>query len=255
MRSSRALRKDACSQSQQPGRAEKAAATMTEKQRPCVIIAIDGPSGAGKSTAAQRLARLLGYRYVDSGALYRAVGWLVCEHALPLEDPATIVAHLQRTPIELTFPNGMLQVWVAGQCVTSQVRSEAVTRAASTVATMPEVRQVITAQLRQIGCGVDVVMEGRDIGTVVFPDATVKFFLDASPTVRGQRRLQEMQQGGNTATLGQVVETMAQRDSQDRARTTAPLMQSPDAQAIDTTDLTVDEVVQTMLSEIRRALP
>jgi cytidylate kinase len=98
-------------------------------------------------------------------------------------------------------------------------------------------------------------MEGRDIGTAVFPDATAKFFLDASPTVRGQRRLQEMQQGGNTATLGQVVEAMAQRDSQDRARVVAPLVQSPDAQVIDTTDLTVDDVVQTMLSEIRRALP
>ncbi len=227
---------------------------MTEKQRPCVIIAIDGPSGAGKSTAAQRLARRLGYRYVDSGALYRAVGWLVREHALPLEDPAAIVACLQHTPIALTFPNGMLQVWVAGQCVTSQLRGEAVARAASVVATMPWVRQVITAQLRQLGCEADVVMEGRDIGTVVFPDATVKFFLDAAPTVRGQRRLQEMQQGGNTATLGQVVEAMARRDSQDRARATAPLVQSPDAQIIDTTDLTVDEVVQTMLSEIRRVL-
>ena len=97
-------------------------------------------------------------------------------------------------------------------------------------------------------------MEGRDVGTVVFPDATVKFFLDASPTVRGQRRFQEMQQGGNTATLGQVVEAMARRDSQDRARATAPLVQSPDAQTIDTTDLTVDEVVETMLSEIRCAL-
>jgi cytidylate kinase len=98
-------------------------------------------------------------------------------------------------------------------------------------------------------------MEGRDIGTVVFPDATAKFFLDASPTVRGQRRLQEMHQGGNTATLGQVVGAMAQRDNQDRARVAAPLVQSPDAQVIDTTDLTVDDVVQTMLSEIRRALP
>src|SRR5215510_12233655 len=160
---------------------------MIEKQRPCVIIAIDGPSGAGKSTAAQRLARLLGYRYVDSGALYRAVGWLVCEHALPLEDPAAIVACLQRTLIEVTFPNGTLQIRVAGQCVTSQLRTEAVARAASAVATMPGVRQVLTAQLRQIGSQADVVMEGRDIGTVVFPDATVKFFLDASPTVRGQR--------------------------------------------------------------------
>jgi cytidylate kinase len=227
---------------------------MTEKQRPCVIIAIDGPSGAGKSTAAQRLAHRLGYRYIDSGALYRAVGWLVCAHALPLEEPAAIVACLQRTPITLTFPNGTLQVWVAGQCVTSQLRSEAVTRAASAVATMSGVRQVITTQLRQIGCEADVVMEGRDIGTVVFPDATVKFFLDASPTVRGQRRLQEMQEGGSSATLGQVVETMARRDSQDRARATAPLVPSPEARTIDATDLTVDEVVETMLSEIRCAL-
>jgi cytidylate kinase len=227
---------------------------MTEKQRPYVIIAIDGPSGAGKSTVAQRLARLLGYRYVDSGALYRAVGWLVRARALPLEDSAAIVACLQRTPIELTFPDGTLQIWVAGQCVTSQLRSEAVARAASAVATMPGVRQVITAQLRQIGSEADVVMEGRDIGTVVFPNAALKFFLDALPRVRGQRRLQEMQQGGNSATLGQVVEAMTQRDSQDRTRAAAPLVQSPDAQTIDTTDLTVDEVVQTMLSEIRCAL-
>jgi cytidylate kinase len=227
---------------------------MTEKQRPCVIIAIDGPSGAGKSTAAQGLARRLGYRYIDSGALYRAVGWLVHTQALPLEDSATIVACLQRTPIELTFCHEVLQVWVGGQCVTSQLRGEAVARAASAVATLPGVRKVITAQLRQLGCQADMVMEGRDIGTVVFPDATVKFFLDASPTVRGQRRLQEMQQGGSTATLGQVVEAMARRDSQDRARVTAPLIRSPDARAIDTTDLTVDEVVQTMLSEIQCAL-
>ena len=226
---------------------------MTEKQCPYVIIAIDGPSGAGKSTAAQGLARRLGYRYVDSGALYRAVGWLVRAHALPLEDQEAIVACLQRTPIKVTFSAGALQVWAAGQCVTSQLRSEAVARTASAVATMPGVRQVITAQLRQLGCEADVVMEGRDIGTVVFPDATIKFFLDASPTVRGQRRLQEMQQDENPATLEQVVAAMAQRDSQDRTRATAPLVQSTEAQTIDTTDLTVDEVVQTMLSEIRRA--
>src|SRR5919197_159954 len=152
---------------------------MTEKQRPCVIVAIDGPSGAGKSTVAQCLARLLGYRYVDSGALYRAVGWLVRAHALPLEDPAAIVACLQHTPIELAFPDGVLQIRVTGQCVTSQLRSEAVARAASAVATMPGVRQVITAQLRQVGSQADVVMEGRDLGTVVFPAATVKFFLNA----------------------------------------------------------------------------
>ena len=220
-----------------------------------VIIAIDGPAGAGKSTVAQRLASLLGYQYVDSGAMYRAVGWLVHECALPLEEPAAILACLERTPISLTFHNGTLEVWIAGQCVTSQLRGEAVSQAASAVATMPGVRQMITAQLRHLGCQADVVMEGRDIGTVVFPDATIKFFLDASLQVRGQRRMQEMQQVGNIATLGQVVEAMARRDSQDRARTVAPLMPSSEAHTIDTTDLTVDEVVQTMQSEIQRALP
>jgi cytidylate kinase len=222
---------------------------------PHVIIAIDGPAGAGKSTVAQRLASLLGYQYVDSGAMYRAVGWLVHERALPLEEPAAILACLEHTPISCTFHNGTLEVWIAEQCVTFQLRGEAVSQAASTVATMPGVRQMITAQLRHLGCQTDVVMEGRDIGTVVFPDATIKFFLDASLQVRGQRRMQEMQQVGNPATLGQVVEAMARRDSQDRARTVAPLMPSSEAHTIDTTDLTVDEVVQTMLSEIQRALP
>lgn len=225
------------------------------KPSPHVIIAIDGPAGAGKSTVAQRLASLLGYQYVDSGAMYRAVGWHVHARALPLEEPAAILACLERTPISFTFHHGTLEVWIAGQRVTSQLRDEAVSQAASAVATMPGVRQMITAQLRHLGCQADVVMEGRDIGTVVFPDATIKFFLDASLQVRGQRRMQEKQQVGNTATLGQVVEAMARRDSQDRARTVAPLMQSSEAHTIDTTDLTVDEVVQTMLSEIRRALP
>jgi cytidylate kinase len=227
---------------------------MHDQPCPHVIIAIDGPAGVGKSTVAQRLADLLGYQYVDSGAMYRAVGWFVQECALSLEEPATILACLERTPLSCTFDHGRLGVWIAGQCVTSHLRSEVVGHAASAVATVPGVRQMITAQLRRIGCQADVVMEGRDIGTVVFPDATMKFFLDASLQVRGQRRMQEMHQGGNTATLGQVVEAMARRDSQDRARPVAPLVQSPEAHTIDTTDLTVDEVVQTMLSEIRRAL-
>jgi len=227
---------------------------MAEQRRSHIVIAIDGPAGAGKSTAARCLARRLGYRYVDSGAMYRAVGWLACERALPLDDAAALATCLERTPIDLTFRDGVPEVWVAGQCVTSQLPGEAVGRAASAVATMPGVRQVLTAKLRQLGCRADLVMEGRDIGTVVFPDATVKFFLDASPAVRGQRRLQEMQRAGHTATLGQVVEAMAQRDSQDRARAAAPLVKAEEAYSIDTTDLTVDDVVRIMLSEIRRVL-
>lgn len=228
---------------------------MAEQRCSHIVIAIDGPAGAGKSTAARCLARRLGYHYVDSGAMYRAVGWFVRERALSLDDRVALVACLEQTPIDLTFRDGTPEVWVAGQCVTSQLPGEAVARAASAVATMPAVRQVLTAKLRQLGCQAHLVMEGRDIGTVVFPDATVKFFLDASPAVRGQRRLQEMQQAGHTATLGQVVEAMARRDSQDRARAAAPLVKAREAYSIDTTDLTVDDVVRIMLSEIRRALP
>lgn len=227
---------------------------MTAQQCAHVVIAIDGPSGAGKSTVARCLARRLQYHYVDSGAMYRAVGWLAHARALPLDNAPAIVACLEHTPLDLTFRDGLPEVWVAGQCVTLQLPGEAVGRAASAVATIPQVRQVLTAKLRQLRCQADLVMEGRDIGTVVFPDATVKFFLDASPAVRGQRRLQEMQQAGQAATLGQVVEAMARRDSQDRSRAVAPLVPARDAYSIDTTDLTVDEVVRIMLSEIQRAL-
>jgi len=218
-----------------------------------VIIAIDGPSGAGKSTVARRLAQRLGYQYVDSGALYRAAGWLVQQQALSVEEPAAVVRCLEQTPIALTCPEGTVEVWVAGQCVTAHVRAEAVAHMASAVATLPAVRQVMTRRLRAMGQQVDVVMEGRDIGTAVFPDATVKFFLDASLAVRGQRRLQERQQEDRT-TLGEVVEALETRDQRDRQRAQAPLVQAPDAHRIDTTDLTVDEVVQIMLSEIQRAL-
>jgi cytidylate kinase len=228
---------------------------MPEQRCSYIIIAIDGPAGAGKSTVARCLARRLGYQYVDSGALYRAVGWLAHARALPLDDAMALVACLEQTPIDLTFCDGIPEVWVAGQCVTSQLRGETVGYAASVVATMPGVRQVLTAQLRQWGCRANLVIEGRDIGTVVFPDATVKFFLDAAPAVRSQRRLQEMQQAGQNATLGQVVEAMARRDSQDRTRAAAPLVPAREAYSIDTTDLTVDEIVRIMLSEIRRALP
>jgi cytidylate kinase len=166
-----------------------------------------------------------------------------------------MVACLAQTPIALTWRDGTPAVWVAGQCVTSRLRGEAVAYAASAVATLPEVRQAITAQLRQLGCQADLVIEGRDIGTVVFPDATVKFFLEASLTVRAQRRFQEMQQAGQSATLEQVRAAIARRDSQDQGRAAAPLVKAREAHTIDTTDLAVDDVVQIMLSEIQRALP
>lgn len=219
-----------------------------------VVIAIDGPAGSGKSTVARQLAQRLGYQYVDSGAFYRAAGWLVQAQGVAVTDTAAVVRCLAQTPFSVTYAEGQCQLWVAGTCLTTALRSEAAGRTASLVATLPEVRALITAQLRHLGRSQHVVMEGRDIGTVVFPDARVKFFLDASLAVRGQRRARELQQAGQEMRPEHVVVAMAQRDQQDQGRATAPLVQAADAQRIDTTDLTVDEVVDTMLSEIQQVL-
>lgn len=222
---------------------------------PHKVIAIDGPSGAGKSTVAKRLAQVLGYWYVDSGAMYRAVGWVVHAHALPLDDSAAIVALLERTPIDLTFSQEQSEVWVAGQRVTRRLAGELVGKTASAVATLPAVRQLITDKLRRLRDHADLVMEGRDIGTVVFPDATHKFFLDASLEARGQRRFREMQGGGQTVTCEQVTRAVAARDVRDRTRPVAPLVRAAEARVIDTTDLSIDEVVQSMLSGICTNIP
>lgn len=220
-----------------------------------VVIAIDGPAGAGKSTAAKRLAQILGYRYVESGALYRAVGWLVQTQAHVASDSPGLAEMLKHTAIELTFADGQLAVWVDGTNVTARLRGETIGRAASAVATQPVVRHVITAKLRQLRCQTALVVEGRDIGTVVFPDATVKFFLDASLEVRAQRRLQEMQRAGQYMQLEQIKQVVAGRDAQDRERAMSPLARAPDAQVINTTDLTVDAVVESMLSGVHTKVP
>jgi cytidylate kinase len=223
---------------------------MTTASSGHTVIAIDGPSGVGKSTAAKRLAQLLGYCYVDSGALYRAVGLIVATAAVPFDAPAAIVEKLQQAAMRVTFEAGQSAVWVQGQNVTSQLRGETVGAAASAIAKQPAVRQAITAQLRRLRGQTDVVMEGRDIGTIVFPDAPVKFFLDASLEVRIQRRYHEMQAAGQTATLEEVRHAVVARDRQDRTRAVAPLLPANDAHVVDTTDLSVDDVVQVMLSEI-----
>ena len=214
------------------------------------VIAIDGPSGVGKSTVARRLAQKLGYCHVDSGALYRAVGWLVHETATDLDAAADILVLVQRTRIDVKCCNDHSEVWVNGRCLTTQLRGEAVGAAASAVAILPAVRHEITLMLRQVGRLESVVMEGRDIGTVVFPDAAVKFFLDASLEKRGQRRFRDLQSAGQAETMAAVVAAVAERDARDRSRETAPLVAAADAHVIDTTDLSIDDVIHLMLAEI-----
>ncbi len=243
---------------------------MAMARRGDVVIAIDGPSGVGKSTVARRLAERLGYGYVDSGALYRAVGWAAQTAGTPLES-GPLTEWISRVRLDLTFVQPRSgpwhsEVWIDGQCMTPNLQGENVGVAASAVATVPAIRQVITSLLRNargregerfvgvVPGGVvpgGIVMEGRDIGTVVFPDATVKFFLDASIEARGQRRFQDMQRMGQAVTLSSVIEAVAARDAQDRSRETAPLTSARDAHVIDATDLTIDDVVERMLSKTR----
>ena len=222
---------------------------MANESSEPIVVAIDGPSGVGKSVAAKKLAQALGFHYAPSGAMYRAVGWLVESHAVPLWDGDRMAALVAETPIDITLRPGQSAVWVDGRDISADLAGEAVGRAASTVATLPVVRQSVTAQLRRLRCQGNLVMEGRDIGTVVFPDADVKFFLDASLDVRARRRWQEMRQTGHGDTLEEVRQAMAARDEQDRTRTLAPLVPAADANVIDTADFSIDAVVRTMVSE------
>ncbi len=223
---------------------------MAIAERANVVVAIDGPSGVGKSTVAKRLAERLGYRYVDSGAMYRAVGAAAQAAGVPLE-AGPLAAWLQRSRMTLAFDNRLSEVWIDGQCMTPKLQGETVGAAASAVAKIPAVRQVITSLLRGVRGREGVVMEGRDIGTAVFPDATVKFFLDASIETRGQRRFRDMQRMGQSVSLSSVIEAVAARDAQDCSREVAPLVPARDAHVIDATDLTIDAVVERMLSKTR----
>jgi cytidylate kinase len=225
---------------------------MTGNPSKHIVIAIDGPAGAGKSTAAKRLAQMLDCRYINSGAMYRAAGWVAHAQHVAFDDEVAVAALLGRVSIEFAFSDGQTEVWVDGCHITSQLRGESVGKAASAVAILPAVRDVITKKLRDLSSPAALVMEGRDIGTVVFPDATCKFYLEASLDTRAQRRFQEMRQAGQSITLGQIRQAIATRDTQDQGRSVAPLNKALDAHVIDTTDLTVDGVVKIMLSGVRK---
>jgi cytidylate kinase len=212
-----------------------------------VIIAIDGPSGAGKGTIARTLAQELGYRHIDTGAMYRAVGWKALRQGTPLEDEEAVTALARRASIEVE--GGV--VIIDGEDVTRAIRTPEIDKAASAVARLPRVREVLVARQRELGTG-GVVMEGRDIGTVVFPDADVKIYLDASEEERARRRVHDASHASGQSGHAAVAEAIKARDIADSTRTASPLSMAADAIHIDTTSMGIMEVVDRVLAIVKQ---
>ncbi len=225
---------------------------MTERKR--LVIAIDGPVGAGKSTAARRLADALGYVYIDSGAMYRAMGWKAVQAGVDLKDRKRVAAMALATDICVVVGAAGPRVLVDGRDVTAELRTRSMDEASSVVSTYPEVRRRLVALQRATAEAGGVVMDGRDIGTVVFSDADLKFYLDADLIVRAGRRLQDLRRGGSDADLTAVQAEVAQRDARDQGRETSPLTAAADAIRIDSTGLDADEVLRRMLAVVAQVL-
>jgi cytidylate kinase len=214
---------------------------------PSLIIAIDGPSGAGKGTVARAVAAALGYRHVDSGAMYRAVGWRAGQAHVALEDEQAVALIAERARIVIVSDT----VIIDGADVTRAIRTPEIDRAAAAVARLPRVRAALVARQREMGADGGVVMEGRDIGTVVFPGADVKIYLDASPEERARRRAQDPAHSGGPTAVADVATALTARDELDRTRAASPLYAAPDASLIDTTGKAVSEVVEEVLEVVR----
>jgi cytidylate kinase len=200
-----------------------------------LIIAIDGPVGSGKSTLARRVAELMGYVYVDTGAMYRAVALKAIQRGLSLDASDELVALARNTRIDLRTQDGAQRVFLDDVDVTSSIRTPEMSQAASKIAVVAGVRQVLVAEQRRAGAKGGVVMEGRDIGSVVFPNAELKIFLTASPEVRAQRRWREHILKGETADLAQTLAEVHERDRRDSERASSPLVRTPDAVVVDST--------------------
>lgn len=212
-----------------------------------VIIAIDGPSGAGKGTVARSVAQALGYRHIDTGAMYRAVAWRALRDGLPLDDDGALTTLAERSTI--AFVDG--GVSIDGHDVTAAIRTPEIDRGAAMVARLPGVRRVLVAQQRALGEGGRIVMEGRDIGTTVFPQANVKVYLDAEPAERARRRAGDPAHHGQATSIAAVATALEQRDTSDRTRGTSPLAIADDAVHIDTTHMAIADVVDRVLSLAR----
>jgi cytidylate kinase len=229
---------------------------VSESSRPRPIVAIDGPAGAGKSTVARRLADALGFVLVDTGALYRTVALAARRANVSWSDGAAVgeVAQSLVARGAIAFerdPAHGVRVLLDGDDVTEEIRKADVGMGASTVSAHKPVRDALLEVQRQAGRAGGVVLEGRDIGTVVFPDADVKFFLTARPEVRARRRFEELVARGARVTFEETLDEVLQRDEQDTTRAVAPLRQAPDATLVDDSDLSIDETVARMVARVR----
>ena len=220
---------------------------MSDSRR--LIIAIDGPAGSGKSTVARMLASRLGYAYIETGAMYRAVALLAMRSGASLEDGAALEALTCAAEMRFAATDAGTRLFVNGEDVTESVRTPEVTAAASVVSAVPGVRRALVERQRALGADGGIIMEGRDIGTQVFPGAQVKVFLDASPQVRGERRV--AQAGGD---IEETAAQLAERDRRDRERSASPLVQAPGALYLDSSRLSLNEVVETILALVARQL-
>jgi cytidylate kinase len=219
-----------------------------------LVIAIDGPSGAGKSTVAHLLAERLGYLQIDTGAMYRAVAWLLHAAGIDPDDPAAVERLCSTVDIRLERQDGRQRVLANGQDVTALIRTPEMSLLTSRISALKPVREAMMLAQRRMGARGGVVLEGRDIGTVVFPDADLKFFLSASAEERGRRRYLELVAKGQQVSLADTVQAVAERDLQDSQRELAPLRMAADAIAIDSSGRTIDGVLDSMVSACRTKL-
>lgn len=215
-----------------------------------ISVAIDGPSGAGKSTLAKRLAKELGYLYVDTGAMYRSIGLYALRQGVDPKDEAAVTALLPQIQIELRYVDGAQRVLLCGEDVSEAIRAEEVGMATSAVSAHPPVRAFLLELQRGMARTHDILMDGRDIGTVILPNASVKIFLTASAEARATRRFRELQEKGVDTDFETVLEDIRRRDYQDSHRATAPLRQAEDAVLVDTSEMDLEESFQALKSLI-----
>lgn len=216
-----------------------------------LIVAVDGPSGVGKSTLGKAIARRLGLLYIDSGAVYRAVGRKALDAGVALEDAAAVAQIARDADIRLEGDPDHLRVFLDGRDVTKEIRLPDASRASSVVATIAKVREAVVDKLRNMAYASGVVMDGRDIGTKVFPDAQVKIFLEASPDARARRRWNEERERGRDVTIEEIEAELEERDRRDRERAATPLVRAADAILLDTSDMPLDRVIEQALEIIR----